>query len=347
MKKLLILLGLILTISTFAQDTLRIGVKESAPFAIKYDNGSWGGLAIDVTKAYLEDSSIPYKLVELQGITYDEIVNMVSRGDIDVFAGDMTITAERFDKVDFTQPYFVTKTAIATKIKDEPGALDGFLSWKFAKSMLVLLVFIFVAGFIMWIVEKEENDYFDKGPKGIFDGSYFVSATMTTVGYGDVAAKTELGKVLAFVLMWISLGMVGYLYGNITTALTVAELDDGINSIASLSKMKVGTIDGTASATFLKENDVKYINFYSAEEALDAMNDNELDAFVYDKPILQYLTGQDQYDGIVISNKEFEEQTYGFAFPKGSDMDDKLNSTILKRIRGDEWRDMMNKYNLN
>jgi polar amino acid transport system substrate-binding protein len=346
MKKVLTLLTVLISLSVLGNDTLKIGVKEAAPFAIKYDDGRWGGISIDLLETHFRDTNQPYKLVQLEKNTHNEVIDLVANGEVDMFAGDMTITGDRFGKVDFTQPFYVTNTCIATTENDDESVLSALITFKFLKSMLILLLFIIVSGAIMWIVEKEKNDAFDKGIMGIFDGSYFVSATMTTVGYGDVAAKTKLGKVLAFVLMWVSLGVVGVMYGNITTALTVAELDDGINNVSELSKIKVGTIDGTTSSTFLNENDVKYINYNDAEEALEAMVDGELDAFVFDKPILQYYLGQEKFEGIVLSNKEFEEQTYGFVFPKGSKLDDKFNKTILTRIRGNEWQDLLNKYNL-
>jgi hypothetical protein len=213
--------------------------------------------------------------------------------------------------------------------------------------MLILLTFIIISGAIMWLVERNINDGFDKGLIGIFDGSYFVSATMTTVGYGDVAPKTKLGKVLSFILMWLSLGMVGFMYGNITTALTVAQLDDGVENISDLNKMKVGTIDGTTSSVFLENNNIKFINFNSTEEGMDAMVNNELDAFVYDKPILEYYISKNKYSEIVLSKKDFMEQTYGFVLNKNSELSEDLNKTIMEIIRGDEWRGIMNKYSIN
>jgi ABC-type amino acid transport substrate-binding protein len=348
MKSLLtvLLLGLF-SLTTLGQDTLCIGVKESEPFVYKTSSGHWDGITIEVLTRYLEDSGHPYNIIEYQNATYNELIDsMVSMDEIDIIAGDITITGERMEKVDFSQPYYVTNTAIATKKKSDPSSISGLFSWKFMESMIVLLAFIFISGFIMWLIEKKENEHFDKGALGIFTGAYFVSATMTTVGYGDVAAKTKVGQIIAFILMWLSLGMVGYMYGNITTALTVAELHNGIENVADLNKMKVGTIDGTTSSDFLETNDVKYINFDTAEEGLDAINDGELDAFVYDKPILQFYIGKDKYSDIVLSEKEFMEQTYGFILNKNSELADGLNKTIMRTIRGDEWEGIMNKYSL-
>lgn len=346
MKRIMLMMAMLISLSSIAKDTLTIGVKQSEPFAYTYVDGEWDGIAIELIREYLHDYNMSYRLVEYKSSTYDEIIDSVANGDIDIFAGDITITNDRLMEVDFSQPYYVTNTLIATLKTDEPSSISGLFTVSFVESMFMLLIFILVSGLIMWLVEKNHNDGFDKGLMGIFDGSYFVSATMTTVGYGDVAAKTKVGKVLSFVLMWVSLGIVGYMYGNITTALTIAELEDGIENISELNKMKVGTINGTTSSTFLTDNDIKYINYDSAEEGFDAMIDGELDAFVYDKPILQYLAAKDRYSDVALSQTEFMEQTYGFVFKKNSYFEDDLNRSILKTIRGEQWEGIMNKYNL-
>jgi len=140
--------------------------------------------------------------------------------------------------------------------------------------------------------------------------------------------------------------MVGCFYGNITPSLTVAELESKIENVGQLNKLKVGTIGGTASSSFLDDNDVRYISFETPEEGLDAMVAGELDAFVYDKPIIQYYMSKDKYSKVTISDNEFMEQTYGFAIKKGSNIEDGLNKSILSTIRGEEWKGIMDKYNV-
>jgi ABC-type amino acid transport substrate-binding protein len=347
MKRFLsLLIGMVLSLTSFGEDTLIVGVKESAPFAYQHSNGHWDGIAIDLVDKYLEESGRPYKIVEYKHQTYNAMVDSVASGHIDLFAGDMTITNNRLEKVNFSQPYYVTNTSIATLKKEKQTSMLGFFNLKFLRNLLSLLVFVFVCGFIIWVIEHKHNDGFNKGPLGIFDGSYFISTTMTTVGYGDISPKTKAGKIFAFIVMWLSLGMVGFFYGNITASLTVAELESKIENVGQLNKLKVGTIGGTASSSFLDDNDVRYISFETPEEGLDAMVAGELDAFVYDKPIIQYYMSKDKYSKVTISDNEFMEQTYGFAIKKGSNIEDGLNKSILSTIRGEEWKGIMDKYNV-
>ncbi|MBU0586729.1 potassium channel family protein [Candidatus Micrarchaeota archaeon] len=45
---------------------------------------------------------------------------------------------------------------------------------------------------------------------------YFISATMTTVGYGDVVPHTELGRMATIIFMWLGISVGFYLIYTIT-----------------------------------------------------------------------------------------------------------------------------------
>ncbi|KAK2547062.1 Potassium voltage-gated channel subfamily B member 1, partial [Acropora cervicornis] len=76
----------------------------------------------------------------------------------------------------------------------------------------LILVFILIsaslAGVVIWLVERKDN--YDQFPKtflrGTFEGFWWVFITMTTVGYGDKAPRTILGKVLG--VFWMLAGLI-------------------------------------------------------------------------------------------------------------------------------------------
>lgn len=47
------------------------------------------------------------------------------------------------------------------------------------------------------------------------DTIYFITFTLTTVGFGDPAPQTELGKLMAVALMWIGVSIAIYLLYSI------------------------------------------------------------------------------------------------------------------------------------
>ncbi len=50
---------------------------------------------------------------------------------------------------------------------------------------------------------------------GIFDGMYWANTTVNTVGYGDVSAQTDEGKLLSMVLQWTGNVILALLIGGV------------------------------------------------------------------------------------------------------------------------------------
>jgi len=83
---------------------------------------------------------------------------------------------------------------------------------KLVFSLLSLFLFY---GAIIYLLHSLESHV--SGSKMISwqDGLWYVVATITTVGYGDVYPVTYLGRVLGFVVMLSSLGVYGFIIGQI------------------------------------------------------------------------------------------------------------------------------------
>lgn len=78
------------------------------------------------------------------------------------------------------------------------------LMFTFIRSFRKILIFLFFVvlltiflGSLMYVVEFEKNDGFHSIPQSI----YWSIVTITTVGYGDVAPVTALGKMIASFIM--------------------------------------------------------------------------------------------------------------------------------------------------
>lgn len=85
----------------------------------------------------------------------------------------------------------------------------------FVCSVLALVV---VFGSLMYLVEGGTNTEFSSIPQSI----YWAVTTMTTVGYGDVAPDTGLGRGLAAVIMIMGYGIIAVPTGIVTLELSEA-----------------------------------------------------------------------------------------------------------------------------
>ena len=78
----------------------------------------------------------------------------------------------------------------------------------------VVVTLVLIIGAVMYLVEGEENG-FTSIPLSI----YWAVVTLTTVGYGDIAPGTVLGKFLASVVMIIGYGIIAVPTGIVTVEL--------------------------------------------------------------------------------------------------------------------------------
>jgi voltage-gated potassium channel len=88
---------------------------------------------------------------------------------------------------------------------------------KIAVFLLTVLTIVVVVGTLMYVIEGERHG-FTSIPLSI----YWAIVTVTTVGYGDVAPATTLGRALAVVLMLTGYAILAVPTGIVTVELTRA-----------------------------------------------------------------------------------------------------------------------------
>lgn len=86
---------------------------------------------------------------------------------------------------------------------------------KIAVFLLSVFLLMVIFGSVMYIVEGAENG-FTSIPRSI----YWAIVTMTTVGYGDISPKTNLGQAIASFVMILGYGIIAIPTGIVTAELT-------------------------------------------------------------------------------------------------------------------------------
>lgn len=81
--------------------------------------------------------------------------------------------------------------------------------------IVVLIAIVLVSGFVLYVFEAEHNGQVNS----YWDGVWLAAATASSVGYGDVYPVSPGGKILASVL-----GFTGLLLIGVTSALFTSYL---------------------------------------------------------------------------------------------------------------------------
>ncbi len=104
----------------------------------------------------------------------------------------------------------------------EFGALSRAIGAARRKILVFLgavLLIVLVMGTLMYVVEGPANGY-----TSIPVGVYWAITTMTTVGFGDITPKTDLGRLIASVMMLIGWGTLAVPTGIVSAEFTAQKI---------------------------------------------------------------------------------------------------------------------------
>ncbi len=109
-----------------------------------------------------------------------------------------------------------------TAYMTEYQALGRALASSRRKVMVFLsgvLMIVMVMGTVMYVVEGPENGF-----SSIPTSVYWAITTMTTVGFGDITPKTDLGRLISSVMMLLGWGTLAVPTGIVTAEMTSQRL---------------------------------------------------------------------------------------------------------------------------
>ena len=327
-----------------AVGTLRVATKPLAPFVI-YDvtNREYTGFSIELWKLIAEEANFEY---ELYGVnTLAKLLDEVERGAADVAAAGIGITEQRETTLDFSYAYLDSGLQIMIPATDRGLWGDGLLSLVraiFSRQLLevlaLLFFFLLVAAHIMWASERHVNqDFAETYWPGIWDAFWWSAVTATTVGYGDHVPRTIVGRIVGIFWMFSGLFVLASFTASIATAFAVSEITTQITGPEDLSGKRVATIERSAAADYLVREGIRPILYLHENDAYDALIAGNVDAIVYDAPVLQHYVAQDQNDQLKLINEIFQTQHYGVAISKNPELREQINLALLQLIESGEY----------
>lgn len=297
-------------------EQLTVGIKVSAPFVIS-DQQEYSGKSIDIWNGMYSGKT---KYVEFP--TVDALLLAVNEGKVDVGVGSISINADRERQVDFLHSYFQTGLSYATTEDQSIVSMLINVLPKLALGVLVIVVVIVPTGWVWATIERRGWPTFDN----ILDGSYWSSATLTTVGYGDENTKTRWGKVYSILLMWSGMFITSLLTGYVLILVTV---EAGTNEF-NILKSDIAVVNGSSGLHYI-ESMVKSRNIHTydtLDAAVESVADGKNDAVIHDKALLDYST--EKFPTLYVSGDLFSKDDYAFAVSEGWKHSEALNRSMLE-----------------
>ena len=334
-----------------AGDTLTIGIYQNPPFVIKTDANSYEGLSIELWEQIAASTNLNYRYEE-----YSDFIGILKRleyREIDLTINPMDVNDMRVKKFDMTQPFFISSIGAAIPFLNR-STLSLFISNVFSKAflkiILLLLLVIFVFGFLLWLVERKYNRFqFRPGLLGLFDGLWWSAVTMTTVGYGDKAPKSNLGKTIGIIWMFTAVIIISSFTAGIASTLTISGLQTDIQSAEDIRLVEnVSAVGASSSETYLLQENIPINQTYASPiPALRALAKKENDILLYDHTILQYYINRLALDEKVrLLPFTLKESYQSFMLPKDHPAFDQINIGLIREIQQESWSELQRKYDV-
>jgi voltage-gated potassium channel Kch len=347
----LCLLGVTNRPAVAQNDTLVVGIYHNPPFVIPTEDNSYEGLSIELWENIARSAGLTFRYEE-----YSDFISILKRleyQDIDLAINPMDVNDQRVNKFAMTQPYFISSIGVAVPyLNRSPVAvfISNIFSLAFLEIILLLAFVIFIFGFFLWLVERRHNKFqFRPGLLGLFDGLWWSAVTMTTVGYGDKAPKSNLGKAIAIIWMFTAVIIISSFTAGIASTLTISGLQTDIETVEDIRLAEsISAVGSTSGESYLLQENIPISRTYSSPVlALRALAKKENDVLLYDHTMLQYYIIQlSLAEKVKLLPFTLKENYQSFMLPKNHPAFDRINVGLLQQIQQDSWEDLQRKYDV-
>lgn len=313
------------------------------PFAIFHETGV-EGFSIDLMQAIASDLDKPLHF--LKQPAFGDMLDGVRRAQVDGAIANISITASREIEMDFSQPIF--ESGLQILLPAEAGSvrrLGSVLAQEILVLGLLALALLFGGGFLMWLFERRHQAYFDRPMReAMFPSFWWALNLVVNGGFEERMPMSRMGRIFAVFLVISSLFVVSIFVATITAAVTVDAIQSNVDSVNDLEGRQVATVAGSTSAEFLSRRDIAFRDFPDPEVMLRAFERGEVDAVVFDGPILAYyVMGRGKRHARLI-DRVYRPENYGIALPTGSAIREEIDQALLRLREDGTYDDLVDRW---
>ncbi|XP_070563525.1 glutamate receptor 2-like [Ptychodera flava] len=337
---------------------LTVTTVELEPFVKILDGDAEGndrfqGYIPDLLKLLAEEVPFQYTLKLAKDGKYGTLVNgtwtgMIGElisGDADMAAAALIISSRRQEVVDFSKPFMSPGLTLLQKKPSSGGfkVLAIFGPYEAAVWVCIMIASAVVA-ILVYILNRfspqEASDHFN-----VLNSFWFVFSTLMLQGYPKTPRPISVRFLSIFWFAFVIIVLFVYVssLGPFLVARDTAKPIQTFEELSEQTAVRYGTIKGGSSEYFFKNSDVDiykrmYTSMSSAEPS--AFVDSTMDgirrvrksdgkyALIGESTTLQYYASKQPCDLLVMS-EQINPQGYGFAFPRSSNLTDKVSQALL------------------
>ncbi|XP_076458545.1 uncharacterized protein LOC143292240 [Babylonia areolata] len=324
------------------------------------------GLSIDILSRLSKELNFNYSLFEIESSGYGSavehrnlssewtgLVGAVLKKEADVAVAALTITPEREEVIDFSIPFLETGITIVVAIREGAISPTAFLEpYDYPSWTLILVFSVHATGASIFIFEWLSPYGLDQGhtPLRVHKFSLFRSFWLIWAMLFGAAVSTDMprgvsSRFLANIWALFAVVFLASYTANLAAFMITKEEYYDLSGIQDWRlknphhrhpPFKYATMPSGATETNIRKN---YPELYvhmkkypqsTVKEAVMALKDQKIQAFIYDATTLEYAVGRDTGCKLKSVGKRYAETGYGVGFPKKSPWVKKFNRVLLR-----------------
>lgn len=315
---------------------LTIGIYKQAPFVIEKD-GVFKGMAIDLWEAIAERHQYAFTYVPYDNV--GALLDVTAAGKIDVAVGNISITSERAEILDFTHPWFDNGMRVLVdddRIRGFQAVWSGLYDAGFLKAYLWIGLIIVAATIGYTLFDRRFDPAYPRGwMDGIAEGFYTVMSLATS---GRAPHRKNLfgwaGRFWQGLWLACGIAVVAYVTSSVTSVMTTLSLSGQISSVADLNDKITGVIANSTAQDYAAEQGLTIRAYPAIDDIAAALSRNDIAAAIGDAAVLEYYVFSHPEQALDVVGPLFHPDKYGFAVPRQSPLRRPMTAALLA-LEGD------------
>jgi polar amino acid transport system substrate-binding protein len=317
------------------QQKMRVATRVLPPLVVEQPGGALSGFSIELWDRIAERLKLQSSFQVAPDVR--SLLDQVRAGKADVGVAAISITSAREAEFDFSQPILNAGLQIMVRGRGQDGDSSPFwdlLGLLFSPAILVwlgiALLLVIIPAHIVWFLERRHKDGIipteDYYP-GILYAMYWAATTL--VAQAEQAPRYWLARIFTVLWMFVGVVFVAFYTAQLAATLTVQQIQGGINGPDDLPGKKVATTRGSTAATALRELRAEVSEVAKIEEAFKALNDKQVDAVVFDSPVLLFYAAREGKGRVQLVGAPFRKEDYGIVVPRNAPLRKQVNIVLL------------------
>jgi polar amino acid transport system substrate-binding protein len=312
---------------------LRVATRVVPPMVVE-QQGSLTGFSIELWNSIAERLNRKTRYQIMPDVR--ALLEAVRNNNADLGIAAVSITSEREAIFDFSQPIMSAGLQILVRgagESTEPNPLADLMRLLFSRTILVwlgvALLLILIPAHLVWLLERRHHNGIIPSNyiPGIFHAMFWAAGTLAT--QADQMPRQWLARVIAVLWMFTGVVFVAFYTAQLTATLTVQQIQGSISGPDDLIGRQVGTTQGSTSAAYLHEHKAQVHEFALIGDAYKALLDKQVDAVVFDTPVLLYYAAHEGKGRVQVVGDVFHKEDYGIVFPSNAPLRKQVNEALL------------------